>query len=269
MGLLDKIKSGVAKVLDTATIALAHPIKTATAVVSSKSTLEEVRTAHFKQPLATQIKQTILGTAGIAAAVVGTGAAVTAARAGTLAKAIIPTTLKGKAAAALVVPVAATAVINKPSLIVEAPSKILNFQTNVGEFIAQPSTEKAKDIISENPIISGGIAAAVLGGAALKVLPAIATARQTEAIQEQTEAIKGVSSTPQPSVMYPNQYNAAAPTPQTAQTKQVSDKPLTKRKKRSVKARMPSINQRVNVIVQNKQDNRTIKKYLNRQLLIN
>lgn len=285
MGLLSSIGKGIAKVLDVTTVALAHPIQTATAVVSKKSTVQDVVTAHFAQPLKEQIKDIVVGTAGIAATVVGGAAIGTAAKAGTLlpaagaaAKSLIPSTAKGKVVAAVAAPIVVGAVAKEPvksvKAAISAPSELAQFGGDVATFAANPSVATAKEIIKESPVISAAVGAAVVGGAALKILPAVATARQTEAIQEQTKAIEqatgGITVIDKSGEFksLPAAENNA-PIPQTPQTQKVSSTTVKKRARRAKKAVVPSVNQRVNVIVANRNTSTGMKNYLKREVLLN
>jgi hypothetical protein len=275
MGLLSSIGKGIAKVLDTTTVALAHPVKTITAVVSPKSTINDVIKSHFEQPLSKQITQTVIGTAGIAATVVGGGAIATASKAGslgTLAKSIIPTTFKGKVVAAAVAPVVVSAGVTNPKKALEAPSKILNFQSNVGSLIAEPSLEKAKETFKENPIISS----LVVGAGALAVgkgtAGIVASVMNTQAVKENTMASQVPQTTALPVTMpsFTNEGIKEAQ-PQTPETKTISNNaPKTRRKaSRKKEKAMGNINQRVNVIVSSRSSSTGIhtKRYLNERLL--
>lgn len=237
MGLLSnvvtKIKSSpVGKVLDTLTVAIAHPVKTIEAIVSPKITINDVIKEHFEQPLGEQLLDTAIGTASIAGVITGAGAvanvAKTAATTGVktlgsrLAEleakkiaqtalktvtSLIPTTPLGKVGAALAIPVVAGAVINQPKkaaeLVVKTPFELANFGGNVANFIAEPNLENAKTIASENPLITGAAAA----GAALLVGSGVANLtsnilnrqemkKQTEAFERQAEAAEQLLKTP-------------------------------------------------------------------------
>jgi len=282
MGLLSSIGKGIAKGLDVLTVSLAHPVQTATAVVSKKSTVQDVVTAHFAQPLKEQIKDIVLGTAGIASTVVGGAAIGGAAKAGTLApkalaigKALIPTTVKGKVIAAVAAPVVIGAVAKEPvksiTTAAKAPGELAQFGGDIASFAANPSLSSAKQIVTESPILSAATGLIVAGGAIKTLAPAIATARQTEAIQEQTEAIRGGVSVVDKSGEFkalPVAENNA-PVPQTPQTQKISSTTAKKRTRRAKKAVVPSVNQRVNVIVANRNTSVGMKNYLKREVLLN
>lgn len=285
MGLLSSIGKGIAKGLDVLTVSLAHPVQTATAIVSKKSTVQDVVTSHFAQPLPEQIKDIVLGTASIAATVVGGAAIGGAAKAGTLApkaisigKALIPTTLKGKAVAAVAAPIVIGAVAKEPvktiSTVAKAPGELSQFGGDLATFAANPSLSSAKQIVTESPILSAATGLIVAGGAIKTLAPAIATARQTEAIQEQTKAIEGATGAV--TVIDKSQEFKAlpvaennAPVPQTPQTQKISSTTAKKRTRRAKKAVVPSVNQRVNVIVANRNTSTGMKNYLKREVLLN
>jgi len=282
MGLLSSIGKGIAKVLDTATVAIAHPVKTATALVSDKSTVKEVIQEHFSQPLSTQLKQTILGTVGIAATVVTAGKVGAAAKAGTLVKSITPTTIKGKVITAVAAPLAVGAVINQPKKVAEAilktPASLVNVGGNISNLIADPSVSNVKKLVTENPVIVGAALALGTIATAKTLIPAVTAARQIEATQEQTEAIKsataGITAIPITTPAFTNEGVMEAQ-PQTPQTKTItSGSTKTRRRKASrIKEKtFGNINQRVNVIVSNRSSStgiRSSKRYLNREILLN
>lgn len=280
MGLLSNIGSAFTKAMNTLTVGFVHPVQTIQAVISKEKTIDKVIEQHFEQPLSTQIGQTFLATAGYATAVIGGGAVATAAKAGTLkaavvqgAKSLIPTTTKGKVLTAVAAPVVVGAIAKQPAaavkFIAKAPGELSQFGGDVATFATNPSLESAKQIIKESPVISAGVGLLLVGGAAKAIIPAIATTRQTEAIQEQTEAIKGAG-TP---VILPTTSSdkikeipvTAAPVPQVAETKKISSgNGVKRRRKAKVKEKPMNISQRVSVLVSN---NNSTKKYLNRIVL--
>jgi len=127
-----------------------------------------------------------------------------------VAKTLVPKTAKGVIASAVAIPVAASVLTKSEkarSAVLDAPSSLSNFGTNIATVIENPSVATAKQVFTDNPIIAGGAVAAAVGGAALALAPVIASTRQTEAIQEQTEQIGQQQFSAQP-------YN---PTPQVIQ----------------------------------------------------
>jgi len=287
MGILSSIGKGIAKVLDTTTVAIAHPVKTLTAIVSPKTTVNDLITEHFSQPLSKQITQTVYGTVGIAATVATAGAsgllgkAAAASKpaqiAATAVKSLIPTTKKGALTAAVVAPIAISAAVSNPKAVVEAPSKVLNFQTNVGELLANPSLEKAKETFKDNPLIS----TAVLGAGAVAVGAGVggvvASVMNTQAIKEQTKTIKEnntpivlpLPTSPNTSGVNVTEIKPAQPAT-IAQTKTISATTPKTRKKapRTKKGYQGNVIQRVNVIVSNKSSSTGIRgaRYLNERV---
>jgi len=280
----------VAPVMDPLTVAFVHPVKTVKAIFGP-TTLKQVEEEHFAQPLKKQITQIVLATVGYEAAIVGGAAVGGAAKAGTLApkaaavaKSLIPTTLKGKAIAAVAAPVVIGAVINQPAKVAEAvaktPSALANVGGNIANLVADPSIANAKALVTENPVIVGGAAAVAAIAGAKTILPAVVTSRQIAATEKQTEAIEaatagisggGISVIDKSGEM--NKPYSIETAPTTAKTEIVKEgvtKLSTKRKKRSIKAAMPSVNQKVNVIVSNRSVSTGIRqthKYLNREIL--
>lgn len=272
--LVMKAAKAVNVALETTSVAFVHPIKTIQAAISPTKTVAQVADEYLSQSVSKQVTQlatsTIgyLGAAAVTAKVasVGVKAAVTAA---------IPSTTKGKVIAAVATPVIVGAAVSQPAqtakAITQTPQALSNVGANVAKIIAEPSISNVKTLVSENPVIVGGaIAAATIAGGA-KLIPAIAVARQTEAIQEQTEAIKSFETVPKTvtsqAISQPSPY---VPTTAITPATQIltPTKTTTARKKRSVKARNGNISQRVNVIVAN--NNRTLtKKYINREVLLN
>lgn len=278
MGLLSSIGKGIAKGLDVLTVSLAHPIQTATAVVSKKSTVQDVVTAHFSQPLKEQVKDIVLGTAGIASTVIGGAAIGGAAKAGTLApkvataaKALIPATAKGKVVAAVAAPIVVGAVAKEPvksvTAAIKAPSELAKFGGDVASFAADPSISTAKQIVTESPLISAAAGLIVAGGVGKVAAPVVGGLLQREAIQEQTEALTGggITVTDRSGEFKILPADTTAPvTPVTPQTQAVSTTTPKKRRKAAKKQVMPSVNQRVNVIVSNKSSSVGMKNYLKR-----
>lgn len=299
MGLLSNAfnvvkNSVVGKALDVLTVSIAHPVKTIEAVISPKISVNDVIKESFAQPLSKQIISTVVGTAAIAGTIIAGAAVSTAAKAGTLlptvanaAKSLIPTTVKGKVIAAVAAPVVLGAVASKPvesaKAAINAPLALGNFGANVANFASNPSISNAKTIISENPIISSGVAigaALAAGSAVTGVLSTISTKQNTKAVLENTKAMSSSETLPTtpisnkyPGVLYVS--DVAAPTktttstsslvPVTPQTTVVSNVKATKKRKSVAKKQYQNITQRVNVLV----NSNNTKRYLNTIMLKN
>jgi len=276
MGLLSNLASGINKVLEQGTFMFAHPIQAVSAGLSKEKTIAGETEKFFSQPVSKQLTQ--VAVSGVSTALVAVGTAKIAA-AGVVATAtkLIPATTKGKVIASIAAPVALGAVVSQPtktlSAISQTPGALANVGSNVAGFIAEPSIEKAKEIATENPVIVGAIATAGLLAVGSKVIPAVATYTQTQAIQEQTSAIKGAtglvveSGKDKDVITIPAQQTN--PIPQTAQTQVIKTGAVTStRRKRKKAVIMPqNISQRVNVLVNN--DNRhATKNYIKREVLI-
>lgn len=185
---------------------------------------------------------------------------------------LIPQTFKGKVIASVGVPVAIGAFTSRPvettKAIIDTPIALANVGGNLAELATDPSIEKAKTLVTENPLIVG-VAAVIAGLVASKVLvPAISSARQTEAIQEQTEIIKEAGGKiPSKEVVATNE-RPLEPIPATQ--KIVTTRATgTRKRTRKVKVSPQNITQRVNINFDNDEvDN---KRYINRHkhLMIN
>jgi hypothetical protein len=191
------------------------------------------------------------------------------------AKTLIPKTATQTLITAAAVPIVVGAFTSQPKesakVILEAGPNLANLGGNLADFAADPSLEKAKDIITENPITSGLIAGgAALSGGLLAIGP-IVTALNTDALRDNTKATedrligipkeneKNYSIGPSKAVeTFSGQSSTidttpagVAPTPITPQTQQISAT-SKKKKKRSKVSKPQNISQRVNVIVSNK-----------------
>lgn len=281
MGLLssigNKVKNSiVGKALDTLSVAVAHPVQTIGAIISPDKTVKDVATAHFSQPLGKQITETVIGGAALIGTVAGGAAVAGAARAGTLAptaisvgKSLIPETTKGKVIAAVATPVVVGAVINQPKAVAQAvaetPGNLANFGGNVANLVAEPSKENLKTLVQENPLITAGAGAAAALIVGKGVASTVATVSNTMAVKENTKASQD---TPLPTVAaaLPETKTssgavAAAPvasaTPVTPETKPLlataggSSTSGTRRKARK-STKPTAINQKVNILINNK-----------------
>jgi len=284
MGLLASIakKIMINPVMDFALTAFAHPIQIAKAIVGP-TTIKQVTQAHFAQPMGKQLTEVAMSGINIGTMVAGGAAIKTAAKAGTLVtavKTLLPTTIKGKVVAAVAAPVVLGAVISQPAKVIGAvaktPAALANIGGNIANAAANPSIANIKAIFTENPVIAGGVVALGAIAGAKTLLPAVVTARQIEATQEQTKAIAGATAAMGGGVSVKDYSQLstqplAPTTPTLPQTKTTTAQGVTtkRRKKRSLKAILPNISQRVNVLVSNR--NSTIgikqsKKYIRKEV---
>lgn len=193
-------------------------------------------------------------------------------------------------AATVAAPVVISAVASSPKLqssIVNAPTSLTNFGSNIGQLINEPSVEKAKELVKENPLLAAGTAAAGVSAVGLGTAGIVSSVLNTQSIREQTETIKETSkSLPAASTSLETPKttpSAAVATPTAPQTPITPEtKPLiatagsggtttSKRKKRtSIKPTNQNIRQNVNVIVSNRSNSTGMKqtaKYIKREVL--
>lgn len=231
------------------------------------------------------IGKVVLNTGIAAGAVLTGGTSVGRTTALNIGKKLIPTTPKGIITTAVAAPIA-VGVLSKTSkpltTIAQAPGKLTAFGADVGTFIDEPSLKNAENILKQNPGVSIalGTGAVIAGaGALVSGAGALTNIQTKEAVQDLTTQL---SNTPS------NNFPTAAPTvvketpvtteqkpftPSTAVTPATAPvsaygKKATKRK--AQKKVSPSINQKVNVIVQNKNTTTGIKQsknYLKRSIL--
>lgn len=268
--------------LNTLSVTLAHPIEVAKAAINPNVKVSTLAN-EFAQKSPTQAsKEIILGTVGIATTILGGAALGTAAKAGTLAtaaKTLIPATAKGKVIAAVAAPVVIGAVVQEPAAAAKAiantPSALANVGGNIAKVAANPTLENVKELVTENPVILAGAAIIGTGVAAKTILPAIAVSRQTAAIEEQTKAIQDTTYSTQPvqlvqvpAVSKAIEADTRTPTqPVTPATHTPTATTKAKKKRKAQKSQIPSISQRVNVIVSNKSNSVGMKNYLKREVL--
>jgi len=234
-------------------------------------------TANVSNPTMKAALETVSNHPYVSAGIIAGGVTAIAKPAATLAlaKSAIPTTLKGKVIAAVAAPVVIGVVSKAPvqtaKALIEAPSQLSEFGSGIGQLATKPSLESAKALFKESPILTGAALAAVAVVAGKGIFPAIATARQTEAIQEQTEAIKGVGAVlPTEQANYataPVGKSTAPSVPVTPQTQTVMAGATKKYKRKAKKAILTSrISQKVNVLVANKNTN-IAKRYISKEVL--
>lgn len=171
-----KEDAGVKNILPTVKAALTGQGVTAN---TGNKTADKVLSAAASNPYATAA---VVATLAAPAAALGTAKAIGSA-------ATASTT--GKIATVAAVPVAVGFVVSSPKkttkAIATAPAALSNFGANVGEFVEQPSIEKAKDIVAENPIISAGLLAAGAVAAGKLATGAATSIANTLAVQKNTK----------------------------------------------------------------------------------
>jgi len=171
----------------------------------------------------------------------------------------------GKVATVAALPVAASVVVTKPSSVksvAQLPSSVTKFASNVATFTDEPSIANAKQIASENPIITAALGAGVAyvaGKGVVGAATALSTMANTQAIKESTQATESILTTiTQPgliSELQPAVDTSLVPLTPATQVMGVETKAtgvLTKkRKKRKATGRTPSLNQRMRVNIYN------------------
>lgn len=207
------------------------------------------------------------------AAAIGKGAGVVATKAATSFAKAKPLTKAAVVAGGMV---AVPAVVTNPKLaekgleaVAKTPSSLINIGTNIGEFTAEPSLEKAKEIFTENPLIVGGALAAGVLVAGKGLAGTAATIMNTQVTKENTQAM----ASPQQIAIPQAQTMEAVPSQQIVKEKLIqSDEGIPesspystittgkRRYKRHKAVTSPSIRNSVRVI--NINNNAVTKKYL-------
>lgn len=258
---------------------VANPVTAVTKGVSAA--LDKSRNESFEK----QAGKVLVNTGTVAAAVLTGGTSTGRTVATTVIKALTPTTAKGALTLAIAAPVTVGVLkeTKKPlDVIVKAPGALTAFGSDVGKAIEDPSLSSITNIVKENPTVSavvGGLAIGAGAGALVSGLGAIENIKTRESVQDLTQQLSIMPVSPAPSTV--------GATPPAAKTEQKPFSPTTAvtpataplsstngtraRKKRTTKKVQPSVNQRVNVIVQNKNTSTGIratnKNYLKRSIL--
>jgi hypothetical protein len=286
MGLLNllggAIKDAAVGVSATIVGIVAHPVTLVT------KGLEAARQEAINSSLASNITGIVVNTGLAAAAVSGIGALVEGGSAGVAVAAskLIPATTKGKVIAAITAPVVIGAVVSNPAAAAKAiqntPQDLANFGANAATLAANPSLANAKQLITDNPVISGVVgvaAAATIGGGIGLAANTAATFLNSRATKENTAASVGDSSTPNASsnvLPSDNSSQTTIPTnqgvPATAQTQTIQTGAVRRRKRKSTRSVPSEINQNVKINVIN--SSRSVgqlanKRYINREVLLN
>lgn len=275
---------------------LEAPLKLGVTIGSAISKAVGLQTQTFEQlkkqpeakviiPIAHVAAGTALALGGIAAVqaaipiIAAKGGA--AAVAGSVAKSLVPKTLKSGIITAAAGSIAVGAVIREPSLVgkaakaaVQAPSELAQFGGDVASFATDPSLKSAGQIIKESPLISAALAAAgalTIGKAVIPAVTGILTKqemeKQTGIFEQQLETMQAQTSktgisTGMESIVGTTTNESY---PQTPATMEVSS---TKKRRRASKRRdQPSVRQSVRVVVSNKAVGITNRKYINERIL--
>jgi hypothetical protein len=289
MGLLNSI-ADIAKKVVTAVVPTKAKIENVGAVLNaafnpfSKDTVvANVSNPVLKTTLETVANHPYVSTALVAGGVTAVSNPTAALN---VAKALVPTTTKGKIIAAVAAPVAAGVVLSAPSqsakAIISTPSALVNVGQNIGTFAVNPSVENLKNIYKENPAVATVATSAGLIAIGSAVVPAVSNAisnqltrseisKQTDVFKEQLEVSK--QSLNLPATVVPKN-TTSSDIPVTPATQTVTAKPLiattggrvSTTRKRYKKKEPTRISQRVNVIVSNRSSSIGMKGYLNRRI---
>lgn len=277
MGLLSNIvKTAYTKVLDPFTTVVSHPIKSIQAAIDPNIKFKDVVASTVAEPKGQQIVEAI--TTGLTVgSVLGATKAVVTKGVTTAAKALIPSTTKGKVIAAVAAPVAVGVLseTKKPvSAISKAPGALAAFGADVGTFIDDPTLRNAEKILKENPGVTlalGAGAVAAGAGAVVSGIGAIENIKTRESVKDLTKELSTdtknlptssnlPTATPQNIKLVDTNPQLAPTSPPTAQTQQLTTTSKRLPSSRKVKKQNPiNVNQRVNVVVQNKNSSVGIK----------
>lgn len=249
---------------------VANPVLTVTK--GPQAAFDKAYTSSFES----QAGKVLLNTGTVAAAVLTGGTS--AGRTGllTIGKSLIPTTAKQTliTGGLLVGGAGVLSSTKKPlEAVIKSPSAVFNFGKNIGGVIEDPNLKSAEKLLKENPLLSAvslGAGALVVGKS---VIPAVSSYLQGEKIEQAIKDIpiasnSGVIAVPQTQIQ--PQTPLAPTTAITPATQPVTPTTTTKKKYSVTKKAQPQqINQRVNVIVQNKNTSTGTKNYLNKRVLHN
>lgn len=225
----------------------------------SKDLAAEFKTGGIKNVIKEETPKFAKGviiTGAIGAAVLG--AATPAGQA--IASKVIPKSVGGKVVAAVAAPIIVGAVAENPIKAAKAAGKtatgLVNFGGNVAGFAENPSIQGAKDIFKENPVIStllGGAAIAGIGGGLGLAANTAATFLNTQSTNKNTESgLLGSSDADFLPPMTSSDMVAASQVPVSAETQTISTGSSSRRKKSKKVAEPMKINNKVNVIISNK-----------------
>ena len=180
-------KSRISNVVAVEATVLQNVASTLTlGAIKSSSTIVATPGSGVVGQIGQAIAQNPLTSAGILAA--GASAPVRGAISSTISGLSTGTKIAGIAA----VPIAAGIVAANPggtiSAAIGTPSALINVGKNVGTFAAHPTLQNAENIVKQNPIISGAIAAVGITTIGLGTSSIISNALNTSAVKKNTEA---------------------------------------------------------------------------------
>ena len=195
--LVGNVKEGVEIFGDTISALTVHPLDF---IVNPTKAVAETRSATPLSNSLTAVKNAVV----VGSAVVGANALVSGLASGSVQSALVSgASALGKTAISNPVASAKVAIAGTVgagllassqtarSLVVNAPSNLFGFGSDVGNFIDNPSLSTAKDVVTEHPIatagtlIAGGLA---VGGLVAAGVGAYSNFENTRAVKKNTEA---------------------------------------------------------------------------------
>ena len=182
MGIFSAIGGTIAKGLDFVSAVAVNPVKAVIHPIEATNQITQLRTSGSNEERINYIKNVGVTTVINAAAV-----AIPVSKVATAAKAAV-STVKGAVITTVAVPTLASAAISNPTKIYEAPQKLFNFETNVGQLIANPTLSNAKKVAVENPIITAAAGTAAVAAAGYGISSTVSNLLNTQAIRKNTEA---------------------------------------------------------------------------------
>lgn len=239
MGLKDFLKKGVSQ--------------------KSKDLAAEFKQGGIKQVVKSEAPNVAKGL--VITAAVGAGVLAAATPVGqAIASKVIPKSLGGKIAAGVAAPIIVGAVAENPVKAAKAAGKtatgLVNFGGNVASFAEDPSLQGAKDIFKENPVITtllGGAGVLAVGGGLGLAANTAATFLNTQATNQDTnQGLLGSSDADFLPPVTSQQMVAGSQVPVTAETQNLSTGSSSRRKKSKKVVEPMKINNRVQVVIQNK-----------------
>lgn len=273
MGFLSNLGKAVSKGLDYLSAPLSQPLTfitkgptaAAEAVKTSRTNIAAGKESGLKSIATTLVSTAVVGGVILAAApAAATGTAGSVARKAALA--IIPKTPKAIVTTAIAAPIAYGVVKSNPGgtqkAITGAPSALANVGENVGNVINNPSIDSVKQLVTENPlIVGGGAAAAVIAGGAASagiiggVLTRNELEKQTDAFERQAAAAeKGITVVDKSGGYFDTPEGVILP-----KTEQLKETPAVSTEKAPVSGLGgPKMTQNVKVVVNQRQTKRYI-----------
>lgn len=155
------------------------------------------KTNPVSNPASTKTERIEAGVAalGIAAAVVNPVAALGVVT--KVAKSFIPKSVLGKVAALVAAPVVISAVSSSKKLqseIVNAPSSLAGYGSDIGKFVEDPSLKTASNILTEHPVLSAATVVAGVAAVGAGAAGVAASIANTRAIKKNTEVTQASGS---------------------------------------------------------------------------